>query len=147
MNYKEYLDRLSCERGWGGYIHFLERDIFSYAKNTKQYADFQQKIFLDSLIKLSNFGYYIKTENYKGFIAKIARDVYDLEHRKLRKRKLRGRKLRGHSVYQMLLLCVQSSKMETQSKIFHIFTHFSIQYNKWISEQRSKKSPQPFEKL
>ena len=44
------------------------------------------------------FGYYIKTENYEVFIPKIAREVYDLEHRKLRKRKLRGRKLRGHSV-------------------------------------------------
>ena len=45
-----------------------------------------------------NFGYYIKTENYEVFIPKIAREVYDLEHRKLRKRKLRGRKLRGYSV-------------------------------------------------
>ena len=32
------------------------------------------------------------------FRPKIARDVHDLEHRKLRKRKLRGRKLRGHGV-------------------------------------------------
>ena len=53
---------------------------------------------MDSLKKPSNFGYYIKTENYEVFIPKIAREVYDLEHRKLRKRKLRGRKLRGHSV-------------------------------------------------
>ena len=33
------------------------------------------------------------------FKPKIAREVHDLEHRKLRKRKLRGRKLRGHGVF------------------------------------------------
>ena len=44
------------------------------------------------------FRYYIKTENYEVFIPKIAREVYNLEHRKLRKRKLRGRKLRGRKL-------------------------------------------------
>ena len=29
------------------------------------------------------FGYYIKTENYEVFIPKIAREVHNLEHRKL----------------------------------------------------------------
>ena len=41
---------------------------------------------------------YIKTENYEVFIAKIAREVHGLKHRKLRKRKQRGRKLRGYGV-------------------------------------------------
>ena len=77
---------------------FMKGTYFHMPQTLDRYADFQQKIFLDSLENLSNFGYYIKTENYEGFIAKIAREVYDLEHRKLRKRKLRGRKLRGHSV-------------------------------------------------
>ena len=38
------------------------------------------------------------------FRPKIARDVHDLEHRKLRKRKLRGRKLRGHGVYNLFIV-------------------------------------------
>ena len=37
------------------------------------------------------------------FRPKIARDVHDLEQRKLRKRKLRGRKLRGHGVPLFLI--------------------------------------------
>ena len=55
---------------------------------------FEGKLFFDEN-KLSE---YIKTENYEVFIAKIAREVHDLKHRKLRKRKLRGRKLRGYGV-------------------------------------------------
>ena len=42
-----------------------------------------------------------KSENYEVFRVfrpKIAREIHDLKHQKLRKRKLRGRKLRGHGV-------------------------------------------------
>ena len=44
-----------------------------------------------------------KTENYEVFRVfkpKIARDVHNSKHRKLRKQKPRGRKLQGHGVYQ-----------------------------------------------
>ena len=81
-----------------GTYTFKKGDIFSYATNTN-YADFQQKSSWTASKKPSNFGYYIKTENYEVFIPKIAREVYHLEHRKLRKRNLRGRKLRGHSAH------------------------------------------------
>ena len=90
--------------GVGTYT-FKKGDIFSYATNTN-YADFQQKSSWTASKKPSNFGYYIKTENYEVFIPKIAREVYHLEHRKLRKRKLRGRKLRGHSVFHKKYLQV-----------------------------------------
>ena len=38
------------------------------------------------------------------FRPKIARDVHNSKHRKLRKPKLRGRKLRGHGVFPQALL-------------------------------------------
>ena len=77
----------------------LKRGQISYATNTKlSMLIFNKKSSWTASKKPSNFGYYIKTENYEAFIPKIAREVYNLEHRKLRKRKLRGRKLRGHSV-------------------------------------------------
>ena len=91
------------EAGVGTYT-FKKGTYFYMPQTLSSMLISTKKIFLDSLIKLSNFGYCIKTENYEGFISKIAREVYDLEHRKLQKRKLRGRKLRGHSVYINILL-------------------------------------------
>ena len=102
MDLKDLLHLLSCEWGRKGHITFKKWSYFNTPQTLSTYADFQQKFFLDILIKLLNFGYYIKTENYEVFIPKIAREVYNLEHQKLQKRKLRGRKLRGHSVPQKL---------------------------------------------
>ena len=54
--------------------------------------------FSENFIDKNKLSEYIKTENYEVFIAKIAREVHDLKHRKLQKRNVRGQKLRGHGV-------------------------------------------------
>ena len=80
-----------------GWAHtLLKRGTYFHMPQTLITLIFNKNLLGQHQKNPSNFGYYIKTENYEVFIPKIAREVYHLEHRKLRKRKLRGRKLRGH---------------------------------------------------
>ena len=88
-----------------GWAHTLLKRTYFHMPQTLSTLIFNKKSSWAASKNPQKFRYYIKTENYEVFIPKIAREVYNLEHRKLRKRKLRGRKLRGHSVisYYMIL--------------------------------------------
>ena len=85
------------EAGVGTYT--FKKGTYFHMSQTLSTLIFKEKSSWAASKNPQKFRYYIKTENYEVFIPKIAREVYNLEHRKLRKRKLQGRKLRGHSVY------------------------------------------------
>ena len=83
-NYNDVLDIQRCGRDRDRSSYFKVGNFFLMPL-TQNVPIFSKYSVWRASGKLPNFGYYIKTENYEVFIPKIAREVYDLEHRKLQK--------------------------------------------------------------